>query len=221
MNSTINNSKIITETKNYVENILRGEGSGHDWWHIYRVWKTAQAIGSQEGANLLIVELAALLHDIADWKSYGGDFTVGSRRAREWLDGFNIPSDKIAQICFIIENVSFKGVGAEQVDFTLEGKVVQDADRLDAMGAIGIARTFAYGGSKNRVIYDPDVKPVLHPTPDSYINNQSPSINHFYEKLLLLKDIMNTSYGKKLATERHEFMELYLSHFYDEWEGKR
>jgi len=215
------NEKIIADTTAFVRSTLAGDASGHDWWHIFRVWRTAKRIGQVEGANLLVVELSALLHDIADWKSHGGDFSVGPRKAQEWLARFDLDPESIAHICFNIEHVSFKGATVKYPEMSLEGQVVQDADRLDAMGAIGIARTFAYGGTKGRAIYDPEIKPLEHTSVESYVHNESPSINHFYEKLLVLKNMMNTDCGRQLAEDRHRFMEDYLEHFYDEWEGRR
>jgi uncharacterized protein len=206
----------ITRTVAHVKNLQTGEASGHDWWHTYRVWHNARFIGEKEGANLFIVELAALLHDIADWKFYGGDTTVGPAKARAFLEAEGVEKDDIDHVCAIIYNMSFKGTGVDSTMATLEGKVVQDADRLDAIGAIGIARVFAYGGFKGREIYNPDVKPVEHQTIAQYLAASSPSINHFYEKLLLLRDLMNTATGRALAEERHAFMELYLKTFFDE-----
>lgn len=179
----------------------------------------ARKIALKEQANILVVELAALLHDIADWKSHGGDLSVGPERARAWLKRFDLPIEDVDSVCQIIHDTSFKGAQTEEVSLTLEGMIVQDADRLDAIGAIGIGRTFAYGGNKGRVMYDPEIEPVLHETAESYFNNQSPTINHFYEKLLLLKDRMNTQYAREIAAERHQFMEEFLTHFFDEWEG--
>jgi uncharacterized protein len=215
------NFKIIQETVDYVHEVLAGESSGHDWWHTRRVWKMARKIAIQEQANILVVELAALLHDIADWKSYDGDLSIGPKKARDWLKNFDLRDEDIDSVCQIIHDTSFKGAQTEEASLTLEGMIVQDADRLDAIGAIGIGRTFAYGGNKDRIMYDPEIEPVLHKTAESYFNNQGPTINHFYEKLLLLKDRMNTQYAREIATERHEFMEDFLSHFFDEWEGKQ
>ncbi len=211
---------IIDETIEYVRHALRHDASGHDWWHVYRVWKTAIKIACEEKANLLVVELAALLHDIADWKDNNSDTSAGPQAAREWLCQFPQlnPSD-IDDICFIIENMSFKGNGVKQVGLSLEGQIVQDADRLDAMGAIGIARTFAYGGKKGQLLYEPDIQPLKRMSQDTYVNNTGPTINHFYEKLLLLKNLMNTNYGKKIAEHRHIFMEEFLSEFFEEWKG--
>jgi uncharacterized protein len=212
-------NEIIERTIDHVRTALSGEGSGHDWWHIVRVWRTAKRIGQAEGADMLVVELAALLHDIADWKAHGGDSTVGPKIATEWLASLGGDADTIRRVGQIVADISFKGAGAKEATLSLEGRVVQDADRLDAIGAIGIARTFAYGGSKGRLIYDPDCKPADHQTAESYLNNSGATINHFYEKLLLLKDRMNTSAGRAIAERRHQFMEEYLRHFYEEWEG--
>lgn len=210
---------LIDRTADYVKAKLSGEGSGHDWWHIYRVWRTSQRIGQAEGADLLVVELAALLHDIADWKAHGGNVAVGPETARQWLLSLRVEETLIEQVCRIIADISFKGIGVEQPELSLEGKVVQDADRLDALGAIGIARTFAYGGAKGRLIHDPDVSPTEHQTAESYLRSDGTSVNHFYEKLLLLKDRMNTTTGSIIAEKRHQFMEEYLQRFYEEWEG--
>lgn len=210
---------IIEQIAKEVRKRLEGEGSGHDWWHIVRVWNTAKKIGQEEGADMFIVELAALLHDIADWKFHDGDDTVGPRIAGEVLIEHKVEEGVIQQVQEIISTMSFKGAGVKSEMRTLEGKAVQDADRLDAIGAIGIARTFAYGGHKNRVMYNPEEKPVLHQTKEAYIKSSGPTINHFYEKLLLLKDRMNTQTAKNIAEERHTFMEEYLNKFFQEWEG--
>lgn len=216
----MNKDVILKKTEDYVRNKMESESSGHDWWHVYRVWKTAIHIGKEEKADLFIVELAALLHDIADHKFHGGDLTVGPRVAGEWLEGLGVDKQVIANVCEIIKDISFKGAGVETPMRTPEGTVVQDADRLDAIGAIGIARAFAYGGYKGLEIYNPDIKPAEHETFEQYKNNKGPSINHFYEKLLLLKDLMNTKTAKKMAEERHQFMEQYLDRFFKEWEGE-
>jgi uncharacterized protein len=210
---------LIDRTANHVTAALSGDSTGHDWWHVYRVWKMAQRIGQAEKADLLVVELAALLHDIADWKLHDGDSTVGPRTAGEWLDSLGVDRNVIEHVCQIIANISFKGAGVEQPPLSLEGKVVQDADRLDAMGAIGIARAFAYWGAKGQAIYDPAVKPTEHRTAEAYLKGGT-TINHFYEKLLLLRDRMNTATGRAMARKRHRFMEDYLRRFYEEWEGK-
>ena len=217
MNSDNN---IIQQTEDYVKSLLSGEGSGHDWWHVYRVWKNAQTIASSEsGANLFIVELAALLHDIGDHKFHNGDETVGPRMARQWLEKHNLSEADIEHVCTIIRDLSFKGAGTSSAMTSLEGRIVQDADRLDAIGAIGIARTFAYGGHKNRLLYDPEVKPELHDSFEAYKASTAPTINHFYEKLLLLKDRMHTETARIMAAQRHKYMEEFLEQFYSEWEG--
>lgn len=215
----MNQNTIIQKTADYVRKTLEGDGTGHDWWHVYRVWKTAVHIGKEERANLFVVELAVLLHDIADWKLHGGDDTVGPKRAREWLEQLGVEKSIIAQVADIVKHVSFKGAGVKSQMKTKEGMVVQDADRLDAIGAIGIARVFAYGGSKGREIHNPAIKPEQHDTFEQYKNSTSSTINHFYEKLLLLKDRMNTQTAKRMAEERHKFMEQYLKRFFKEWEG--
>ena len=212
-------SPIIDKTCRFVEEKLAGEGSGHDWWHIYRVWNLAKNIAGQEGANLIIVELSALLHDIADWKFHNGDDSIGPKLAEQFLVENQVERRVIDPVIEIITSISYKGAGVPTPMNTLEGKVVQDADRLDAIGALGIARTFAYGGHKNRLIYHPEEKPVLHQSFDDYKKNQGHTINHFYEKLLLLKDRMNTASGKRLAEARHQFMQAYLDQFYKEWDG--
>ncbi len=211
---------IVLKIADEVRMKLDGEGSGHDWWHVYRVWKIAEKIGKEERADLFIVELAALLHDIADWKFHNGDDTVGPRIANEILQKYEVAEETIKQITQIIKEGSFKGAGVKTVPETIEGKIVQDADRLDAIGAIGIARTFAYGGHKNHVLHDPNIKPVLHASKEEYFNSKSSTINHFYEKLLLLKDLMNTKSAKKIAEGRHAFMEEFLDRFFKEWEGE-
>jgi uncharacterized protein len=209
----------IEQTAAYVKKVLADEGTGHDWWHIERVWRMAKRIGRDEKADLTVVELAALLHDIADWKAHNGDSAIGPKKASDWLNSLGIEPSIIKQVGQIIANISFKGANVEQPSLSLEGKVVQDADRLDAIGAIGIARAFAYGGSKGRLLYDPMCKPIEHQTADSYLNTNGTTINHFYEKLLLLKDRMNTATGKAIAEQRHQFMLEYLERFYKEWEG--
>jgi uncharacterized protein len=213
--------EIIEATANHVKQLLQGEGSGHDWWHIYRVWQNAKSIARQEpGASLFIVELAALLHDIGDHKFHNGDETAGPRMAAEWLNQFNLLDGMTAHICTIIKDLSYKGAGTSSAMQSLEGQVVQDADRLDAIGAIGIARTFAYGGYKNRELYNPEIKPVLHDSFEAYKASTAPTINHFYEKLLLLKDRMHTRTAKALAADRHTYMETFLQQFFREWEGE-
>ncbi|PRY12043.1 uncharacterized protein CLV24_109168 [Pontibacter ummariensis] len=216
-----NQKEIIAETADYVKELLSGEGSGHDWWHIYRVWKNAKAIAAQEKADLFIVELAALLHDIGDHKFHDGDETVGPRMARAWLGKHQVPEEVINHTCTIIKDLSYKGAGTSSAMASIEGQIVQDADRLDAIGAIGIARTFAYGGHKNRELYNPNIQPVLHDSFETYKASTAPTINHFYEKLLLLKDRMHTTTAKAMAQDRHQYMENFLQQFYAEWEGER
>ena len=212
-------SSIISKTCKFVENRLAGDGSGHDWWHIFRVWTLAKKIAVEEKAQLETVELGALLHDIADWKFHGGDDSIGPTMAQEFLSNNDVDPQVIESVVDIVSTISYKGAGVATPMKTLEGKIVQDADRLDAIGALGIARTFAYGGYKNRLIYHPDEKPVLHQSYADYKNNKGHTINHFYEKLLLLKERMNTKTGKRIADGRHQFMQSFLEQFYREWDG--
>jgi len=213
---------IIYKTITFVKQQLQNAEGGHDWFHIERVWKNAKLIANEEtGADLKIVELGALLHDIADSKFHDGDETVGPRVAREFLQSHKVEKSIIDHVIKIIENISFKGGNLDQKFKSLEMDIVQDADRLDALGAIGIARTFNYGGFKNRAIYDPEVEPNLNMDKETYKKSTAPTINHFYEKLLLLKDRMNTKTGKQLAQHRHNFMESYLDQFYAEWDGEK
>jgi uncharacterized protein len=212
-------SQILDKTADHVRTLLASDSSGHDWWHIHRVRQTAVSIGRQEGADLFVVQLAALVHDIADWKFHGGDETVGPRRAAEWLAGLGVDAATIEHVCQIVAHLSFKGAGVATPMHSLEGQVVQDADRLDAIGAIGIARAFAYGGHAGRAMYDPLVPPEPHASFEAYKKNSGPTVNHFHEKLLLLKDRMNTPAGKRLAEARHAFMAQYLDRFYAEWNG--
>jgi uncharacterized protein len=212
--------QIINTTVNFVKATLADAEGGHDWWHIYRVWQAAKQIAKGEQADLLVVELGALLHDIADSKFNGGDESIGPEKARTFLLGQHVDKPIIEHVVKIIYNISFKG-GKEQQQFkSLELDIVQDADRLDAIGAIGIARAFNYGGFKNRPLHDPNNPPNLNKTKEQYKHNNDPTINHFYEKLLLLKDRMNTQTGKQLAQERHQFMKQYLAQFYKEWDGE-
>lgn len=211
---------IIQKTKTFVEKTLSGAEGGHDWFHTLRVYNNALLIAKNESVNIFIVALGALLHDIADSKFHNGNETIGPKVAREFLFKLNVDSAVIEHVVNIIENISFKGGNEAQKFTSAELDVVQDADRLDAIGAIGIARTFNYGGFKNRQLYNPSIPPNLNMTKAEYKNSTAPTINHFYEKLLLLKDRMNTQTGKKLAIERHQFMELFLKQFYNEWNGK-
>lgn len=216
----MNKEAIIQQTKEYVKKTLEGEATGHDWWHIYRVWKNAVHIGKQEDADLFVVQLAALLHDIADWKFHSGDLSAGPKLARQWLKKMEVKEETISHVCGIIKNISFKGARVKSRMRTKEGMVVQDADRLDALGAIGIGRAFAYGGSEGREIYNPNIKPKMHKSFEEYKDSKGTTINHFYEKLLLLKDLMNTETGKRIAEERHKFMEQFLNRFFKEWDGR-
>ena len=212
---------LINDTIAFVKKELENAEGGHDWFHIERVYKNAALIANGENCDILIVQLGALLHDIADSKFHDGDETVGPKKARLFLESKNVPENTIAHVVNIIENISFKG-GHETKKFSsLELDIVQDADRLDAIGAIGIARTFNYGGFKNRAIYNPEITPNLNMSKEEYKNSNAPTINHFYEKLLLLKDKMNTKTGREIAAQRHEFMELFLNQFYSEWNGEK
>ncbi|WP_372949731.1 HD domain-containing protein [Mariniphaga sp.] len=206
--------RIISETEKYVRQAMENDGSGHDWWHIYRVRNLALKISKLEGGDPFLIEMAALLHDLDDWKlSSDGNFS----RTKKWLEALKLPKETIFLLTEIISQVSYKGAGVETIPSSLEAQIVQDADRLDAIGAIGIARTFAYGGSKGRLIFDPEIKPVKHADFEAYKKNNGPTINHFYEKLLLLKDRLNTKTAGKLAENRHSFMEKYLEEFFREW----
>ncbi len=213
---------LVNKTARHVKEKMIGEGSGHDWWHVYRVWNLAVRIAKEEkGSDITVVQLGALLHDIADWKFSGGDETAGGRVAARWLARIGADKETIEQVNYIVDNVSFKGAGVRDTMKTKEGKIVQDADRLDALGAMGIARTFMYGGYKKRLIYDPERKPEMHKLFSEYKASSSPSINHFYEKLLLLKGRMHTKTAKRIAAERDKYMRGYLKQFFDEWDGRR
>lgn len=217
----MNSEQLITDTIAFVKQELQNAEGGHDWFHIERVYKNSLLIANTEECDALVVQLGALLHDIADSKFHNGDETVGPRVAREYLESKAVAQDVIAHVVLIIENISYKGGNFEKKFSSKELDIVQDADRLDAIGAIGIARTFNYGGFKNRTLYDPEIAPKTAMTKDEYKNNDSPTINHFYEKLLLLKDKMNTETGKQIAQQRHKYMEGFLSQFYAEWEGEK
>jgi len=213
----MSNDDIVGRVADHARKTLDGEGSGHDWWHTYRVWRLAKRIAEAEGADRFVVALAALLHDIDDWK-LSGDALSGARAARAFLEGIGgVESETIERVCDIISKMSFKGALVEVPELSMEGKCVQDADRLDAIGAIGIARVFTYGGSRKRPIFDPKTKPKMHSSPDEYLKGGGSSVDHFYEKLLLLKDRMNTKTGKRLALVRHQFMERFLEEFMGEW----
>ncbi|MGD1981319.1 MAG: HD domain-containing protein [Flavobacteriales bacterium] len=214
-------SSIIQITIEYVKTTLKNSEGGHDWFHIERVWKNAILISKGEDCDMELVQLAALLHDIADSKFHGGDEEIGPKTAANWLRSQNYPQDRIDRIASIIRAISYKGGSNEHEDHSIEFHIVQDADRLDAIGAIGIARTFNYGGFKNRAIYDPSIAPNLTMTKEEYKKSIAPTINHFYEKLLLLKDLMNTESGKRIAEQRHRYMQGFLDQFYQEWNGQR
>ena len=214
-------STLGNDTIRFVKKQLEAAEGGHDWFHIERVYKLALRIAQNEAdVDILVVQLAALLHDIADSKFHDGDETIGPRLAREFLITQQLPEAQLEQVIVIIENISFKGGNQAQTYFSKELAVVQDADRLDAIGAIGIARTFNYGGFKNRALYDPAIPPDLQLSKEAYKKSTAPSLNHFYEKLLRLKDLMHTETARELAAERHQFMEQFLSRFYAEWEGE-
>ncbi|MEZ4796886.1 MAG: HD domain-containing protein [Flavobacteriaceae bacterium] len=216
------NNNIIDATKNYVRATLKNAEGGHDWFHTLRVYNNALLISKGEKVDEFVVSLGALLHDIADSKFHDGDDTIGPKMAREFLFKHNVDSLVIEHVINIIENISFNKSLEKGENFTSsELSVVQDADRLDAIGAIGIARCFNYGGFKNRKLFDPSIKPNLNMTKEEYKKSTAPTINHFYEKLLLLSDKMNTKTGKLIAKQRHQFMEQYLDQFYAEWDGER
>ena len=208
---------LVERVAEYIKTRFLSESSGHDWHHIHRVWRLARQIAVQEGANQEVVELGALVHDIADWKFHGGDEGVGPREAERLLVQEGAPHALITAVVDIVATISFKGAGVRTEMQSIEGQCVQDADRLDAIGAIGIARCFAYGGHAGRQIYDPAVPPVLHATAEAYKSAQGTSLNHFYEKLFLLKARMNTASGRALAEKRHQLMENYVSQFLAEW----
>lgn len=221
----MNTTDLINKTILFVKEKLENAEGGHDWFHIERVFKNAVLISKNEVCDSTVIKLGALLHDIADSKFYpdasGGDETIGPRIAREFLESQNTAKEIIDHVINIIENISYKGGNFEKKFSSIELDIVQDADRLDAIGAIGIARTFNYGGFKNRVLYNPKIAPNPSMTKEEYKKNDSPTLNHFYEKLLLLKDKMNTETGKQIAQERHRYMEGFLSQFYAEWEGEK
>jgi len=213
--------QILKKTAAYVKKAMSGEGTGHDWWHVARVSANASLIAKGEPmADPFVVQAAALLHDIKDWKFAGGDEEAGPREAARLLKRLGCPGPGIIRITQIMREVTYKGAGVKTKPGSLEGKIVQDADRLDALGAIGIARCFAYGGMRGREIYNPEEKPVMHASFAQYKKSKGHSINHFYEKLLLLKSRMNTPTGRRLASARDRFMRRYLDQFYAEWDAK-
>ena len=211
---------LIQRAAQHVRQLFSGEGTGHDWWHIERVWRLATDLGRAEHANLAVVQLAALLHDIADWKFHDGDELAGPTAARNWLVDQRATSEVIDHVCEIIAGISFKGAGVPTPMRTVEGQVVQDADRLDALGAIGIARAFAYGGFKGQPLHDPTLPPARHESFAEYKSQSRSTINHFYEKLLLLADRMNTQTARRIANERTDYMRGFLVRFEQEWSAR-
>lgn len=216
---------VVEKTRQFVLQILDGENTGHDWWHVKRVFDLSLHIAEEEIKNgskvdMFVIQLAALLHDIADWKFQGGNESVGPQKAREWLGSINVNEDIISHVCQIIEGLSFKGAGVSDLLPTIEGSIVQDADRLDALGAIGIARCFATGTKLGNTIHNPEIQPKMHKSVDEYKKLRSTSINHFHEKLFLLKNRMKTNTGRQLAEKRHHYMETFLKQFLCEWDGK-
>ena len=209
---------VVARTAARVRELLGGDASGHDWWHTLRVRRMALRLGADEGANPFVVELAALLHDVDDWKA-SGDPEAAPRHAREWLRSLDVEPEVVQHVAEIVATLSFRGAGVPTPMRTVEGKVVQDADRLDALGAIGIARAFAYGGNRGRPLHDPEAAPVLHESFEQYRGAGGATLNHFYEKLFLLRDRMNTAAGRRLAQERHRFMEGFVARFLAEWDG--
>lgn len=217
----MNTNEVINKTIVFVKQRLENAEGGHDWFHIERVFRNAVSISNSEVCNVTVVKLSALLHDIADSKFHNGDETMGPKIAREFLENENVDEATINHVIAIIENISFKGGNVPKQFSSIELDIVQDADRLDAIGAIGIARAFNYGGFKNRPLFNPAIAPNLHMSKEEYKNSEAPTINHFYEKLLLLKDKMNTETAKQMAEERHRYMEGFLSRFYAEWDGEK
>lgn len=205
--------KIAQQIKSQFEN----DSSGHDWFHIERVWKLSKFLHEKEGGDLEVIELAALLHDISDYKLNGGKLNIGGQVASSILEEHNCNAELIEKVVYIVDNISYKGANTPAEMESIEGKIVQDADRLDAIGAIGIARTFAYGGHKGQPMYDPALNPTLHESFEQYANSRTSTINHFYEKLLLLKDRLNTTTAKEIGKKRHQIMEDFLTEFYAEW----
>lgn len=213
----MNSTEIVSQIKSIIQKQFENESTGHDWFHIERVYKMAAFLQKTEGGDLEIIELAALLHDVSDHKFNGGSATLGGDIAFEMLINLNYSPVKAEKVREIINQVSFKGANVEHLTSSIEAKIVQDADRLDAIGAIGIARAFAYGGNKERPLYDPSIPPVLHDSFDAYKNAKSHTINHFHEKLLLLRSKLNTRTAINIGNERHEFLELFLKNFMNEW----
>ncbi len=218
----MHNDDLIARTEAFVQDRLAGADPAHDWWHVIRVRRLARWIAEHEWAtaDLLVVDLAALLHDVADWKHHGGNLESGPAITRAWLESLGASTALIDHVAEIVAGVSYRGMGVPTPMRTIEGAAVQDADRLDALGAIGIARAFAYGGARGRALYDPAAPPVMHATAEAYASSTGPTINHFYEKLLALRDRMQTETGRRLAHQRHQFVEAFLARFLAEWEGR-
>lgn len=215
------NQEVVDKTAEFIKNKFAKDTTGHDWWHIYRVWQLSKHIAKEEkGPNMLVVELAALLHDIADHKFHDGNFEIGAKKAREWLSSLKLDEDTTSHVENIVRNVSFKSANIKPNLNTLEGQIVHDADKLDAIGALGIARVFTFGGSRGRLVYDPDQPHLRNYTYERAHMQNTSAIHHFYEKLLHLKNRMYTKTGKKMAAHRHKFMEDFLEEFYKEWDGK-
>lgn len=213
------NKKEILKTAEFARKCFEDDFSGHDWWHTYRVWKLSKNMALKENVDLFLIEMAALLHDVSDEKLNNGNASLGKKKVIDWLTSLELNKKTINKIWEIIESVSFKGANIETKPCTLEAMIVQDSDRLDALGAVGIARTFAYGGSKDREIYNPEIQPINHRNYEEYKNSKGTSINHFYEKLLLLKNRLNTKTAKQIAQKRHDYIEEFLKEFLAEWEG--
>lgn len=210
------NKELVQRVATLAENFHSTDTTGHDWWHVYRVWNLSKYIARQENTDCLVVELAALLHDMDDHKIPGAD-AVNFPNARNTLLSLNADSLLVEKVVEVISQVSFKGAGVNTTPTSLEACVVQDADRIDAIGAIGVARAFAYGGSKNRELFNPNVKPTHHTSFEEYKNSKGSTLNHFYEKLLLLKDLLNTNTAKRIAQQRHAYMQQFVEQFLDEW----
>jgi uncharacterized protein len=215
----LNRDEVISRTEQYARHELGEDSSGHDWWHVHRVREIAVGLAKSENADVYIVELAALLHDISDYKLNGGDQQKGPRMAYEWLASLGESEQCATAVAEIIATLSFKGAGTLSEMSTVEGMVVQDADRLDALGAIGVARAFAFGGYAGQPMHEPAAQPHLHSTPDEYLKRKGTTVNHFYEKLFLLKDRMNTENARLVAARRHMVLKEFLDEFFLEWDA--
>ena len=212
--------EILKQTEIYIRELFQTDSTGHDWWHVYRVWQVAKTIAAHEaGADMFVVEMAALLHDLGDYKLAQNGEETAAQAIEQYLEKFSLASTIVDAIITVVDKVSFSKNVGKQEKISLEAQIVRDADRLDALGAIGIARVFAYGGSKNRIMYDPTQKPQEYSSVQKRRMSMSSSINHFYEKLLLLRGMMHTKTAKKMAKKRHVYMQKYLDEFYAEWEG--